>query len=382
MFNRRSSANWYDTVVIGAGKSGLAAGYHLARTGRSFVMIDANERPGDAWRRRWDSLRLFSPAQWNSLPGLTFPAPAGTFPTKDEMAEYLDVYARRFGLPIEHGVRATRVARNRDRFVVECTDRSFACSNVVVATGYSAHPRVPEFAKGLDTNIRQLHSSAYRRPSDVAGPSVLVVGFGTSGAEIAMELAAAGRSVRIAGQPTFHIPNLVLKLPGNLWWRFIHNVLTIDTPIGRRAAPKFKAGGAPLIRVDRAQVIASGVEHVSRVSGTVMGAPQLDDGRVLETSDVVWCTGFRPDYRFIDLPALRLDAKGWPITPYGVAERIPGLYFLGIPFQVGLTSLLVGGAERDAALVVRHIEQRPVLQESPGLKDSPPMQTIESVESD
>ena len=382
MLNRRSSANWYDTVVIGAGKSGLAAGYYLARTSRSFVMIDANERPGDAWRRRWDSLRLFSPAQWNGLPGLVFPAPAGTFPTKDEMAEYLDVYARRFELPIEHGARVTRVAHDQRQFVVECADRSLACSNVIVATGYSAHPRVPDFAKGLDVKIRQLHSSAYRRPSDVAGPSVLVVGFGTSGAEIAMELAAAGRSVRIAGQPTFHIPNLVLKLPGNLWWRFIHHVLTIDTPIGRRAAPKFKAGGAPLIRVDRAQVIASGIEHVPRVSGTVTGAPQLDDGRILDVSDIVWCTGFRPDYGFLDLPALRLDAKGWPIAPYGVAERIPGLYFLGLPFQVGLTSLLVGGAQRDAGLVVRHIEQSPVSREAPAVRGGSTTRALESVETD
>jgi putative flavoprotein involved in K+ transport len=381
MLSRRSSVDWYDTVVIGAGKSGLAAGYYLARTSRSFVMIDANERPGDTWRRRWDSLRLFSPAQWNGLPGLPFPAPAGTFPTKDEMADYLDVYARRFELPIEHGVRVTRVASDRGRFVVECTDRSLVCSNLVVATGYSADARVPDFAKRLGAKIRQLHSSAYRRPSDVPGASVLVVGFGTSGAEIAMELAAAGRNVRIAGYPTFHIPNLVLKLPGNLWWRFIHNVLTIDTPIGRRAAPKFKAGGAPLIRVDRAQVIASGVEHVSRVSGTMMGAPQLDDGRILDVSDIVWCTGFRPDYGFLDLPALRLDAKGWPIAPYGVAERIPGLYFLGVPFQVGLTSLLVGGAERDAGLVVRHIEQRPVLQEPLAVRRGSPTRAVESVES-
>jgi len=217
---------------------------------------------------------------------------------------------------------------------------------------------VPNFAGQLDSNIQQLHSGSYRRPSDVTGQSALVVGFGTSGAEIAMELAANGRRVWISGRPTPHIPNVLPRLPWNIWWRNMHHVLTMDTPIGRRAIPKMRTRGAPLIRVTRQEVIASGVEHVRRVSGVVQGRPKLEDGRSLDVNAIVWCTGFRPDYRFIDIPSVPVDKKGWPLAPHGVVDRIPGLYFLGVPFQVGLTSMLVGGAGRDAELVVRHLVER------------------------
>jgi len=361
-----AALNRFDTIVIGGGQSGLAAGYHLNRAGGSFLIVDASRRSGDTWRARWDSMRLFSPAQYDSLPGLPLAMPKGTFPRKDVLADYLDAYALHFNFPVLRGVSATRVARHGADFVVECRDRAFSCANVIVATGAYSCPRIPNSSALLSPSIQQIHSSGYRRPEDVVGDRILVVGFGTSGIEIAIELAAAGRHVLLSGRPTaqalskfvpaiFAGKNPIFRLIGAAYWNFIHRVVTIDTPLGRKAKSQISLRGQPLIRLNRADALAAGVEQVTRVAGVAEGKPCLEDGRVMDVSAVVWCTGFRPSYDFLDLPDCPFDRKGLPIAPHGIVEEIPGLYFVGLPFQVGLTSTLVGGADRDAQLVVRHI---------------------------
>jgi putative flavoprotein involved in K+ transport len=184
-----------------------------------------------------------------------------------------------------------------------------------------------------------------------------------------MELAAAGRRVLLSGRPTvqalskfvpaiFEGKNPILRLIGAAYWNFMHNVVTIDTPLGRKAKSQISLRGQPLVRLNRADALAAGIEHVARLAGVTEGKPSLEDGRPLDISAVVWCTGFRPNYQFLELPELLLDGKGLPVAPHGIVEQIPGLYFVGLPFQVGLTSTLVGGAGRDAALVVRHIAQQ------------------------
>ena len=359
----------FDTIVIGGGQSGLAAGYYLNRAGGSFLIVDANQRSGDPWRGRWDSLRLFSPAQYDSLPGLPLAMPKGTFPGKDVLADYLENYASHFNMPILRGVCVTRVARQADDFIVECEDRTFSCANVIVATGAYSCPRIPDSSALLNSSIQQVHSSGYRRPEDVVGDHVLVVGFGTAGIEIAIELAAAGRRVLLSGRPTaqalakfvpaiFAGKNPILRLLGAAYWNFMHNVVTIDTPMGRKAKSQISLRGQPLVRLNRADALAAGIEHVARLAGVTEGKPSLEDGRELDISAVVWCTGFRPNYQFLELPELLLDGKGLPIAPHGIVEQIPGLYFVGLPFQVGLTSTLVGGAGRDAQLVMRHIARQ------------------------
>jgi putative flavoprotein involved in K+ transport len=356
----------FDTIVIGGGQSGLAAGFHLNRAGCSFLILDANQRSGDVWRGRWDSLRLFSPAQYDSLPGLPLAMRKGAFPSKDELADYLEGYAAHFNLPILRGTRVTRVARQAAGFFVECGDRTFSCANVIVATGAYSHPRIPDSSALVSPSIQQVHSSGYRRPEDVGGDRVLVVGFGTTGVEIAIELAAAGRHVLLSGRPTaqalakivpaiFGGRNPILRLIGAAYWNFMHHLVTIDTPLGRKAKSQIPLRGQPLVRFNRADALAAGVEHVARLAGITEGKPCLEDGRTVDVSAVVWCTGFRPSYEFLELPDCPFDGKGFPIAPHGIVERIPGLYFAGLPFQVGLTSTLVGGADRDATLVMRHI---------------------------
>ena len=345
-----------DAVVIGAGQAGLACGYHLAGAGMRFEILDAAARVGDVWRRRWDTLRLFTPAQHDGLPGFPFPAARNIFPDKEEFAAYLEDYAARFQLPVRTGTRVERVSRAGGGFAVETSAGTLWARNVIVATGANAVPRIPGFASGLDASIGQLHSSQYGRPADIADGDVLVVGAGTSGAEIALELAASHR-VLISGRPTPRIPDPLLRYAGGLYWHFIHSVLTTHTPIGRKVAANFHKRGAPLIRISAKDLQRAGVVRMPRMTGTVDGLPAYDGGTSAGVRTVIWATGYRPELGWID--GLELPPSGWPTTQRGVVAGMPGLYFVGMPFQYALTSGLVGGVGRDAAYVVEQLVKQP-----------------------
>ena len=350
-----------DTVVIGGGQAGLAIGHSLAERGLSFVILDANARVGDSWRGRWDSLRLFTPARYDALPGLPFPAPPDGFPTKDQMAAYLESYAVHFRLPVRNGVRVTRVSKTGERFLVETNAGSWEARNVVVAMAAYQRPKVPELAKELSPRIVQIHSSAYRNPTQLRGGSVLVVGAGNSGAEIAVELRRSGRPVWLSGNDTGHIPFRIESRTGRLLQRLVlrvifHRVLTLGTPLGRRARPAVLAKGAPLIRQRPAELKAAGVHRVPKVTGTRGGSPLLEDGRALHVENVVWCTGFHPGFDWIDLPAFGPDGK--PAHERGVVAAVPGLYFLGLTFLHAMSSSMVHGVSRDAEHVADDVAQR------------------------
>jgi putative flavoprotein involved in K+ transport len=347
----KTSEHRFDTVVIGGGQAGLAVGYHLAHQERDFVILDAASRVGDAWRSRWDSLRLFTPARYSGLPGMPFPAPDGYFPTKDEMADYLQRYAARFALPVRLGVRVDALTREEGRYLLSVGDDRLAADHVVVATGPFQHPHVPAFASELDPQIVQLHSSEYRNPDQLQEGDVLVVGAGNSGAEIALELAATRRTY-LSGRATGRIP---LRLGRGFWW-FLSNVLTVDTPLGRKARKAALGRGTPLIRLRPKDVVAAGVERVPRTTGVRDGQPVLADERVLGVANVLWCTGFAPDFRWIALPVVGED--GYPVHYRGVVEGEPGLYVVGLQFLYALTSSLIGGVGRDAAYVCEHIAAR------------------------
>src|SRR5262245_46592476 len=267
----------FDTLVIGGGQAGLAVGHHLTRLGVDFAILDGGARVGDTWRRRWDSLRLFTPQQYDGLPGMPFPAPRNTFPTKDEMADYLTAYAARFALPVRLGVQVRELARTADGYEARTSAGSFTSRRVVLATGTNPQPRLPDFAAAMGTAVHQLHASAYRNPESLPPGDALVVGAGTSGVEIAIELARS-RRVWLAGKPTPHIPDPVLRYAGGLYWFLVSHLLTVRTPMGRRARRAVRSGGAPLIRVSVDDVRRAGVEQVPRVVGAAGGWPQLADG--------------------------------------------------------------------------------------------------------
>jgi putative flavoprotein involved in K+ transport len=345
------------TVVIGGSQAGLAVGYYLKQRGLPFVILDQNERIGDAWRKRWDSLHLFTPGRYNGLPGMPFPGSPWAYPTKDETADYLEAYARVFELPVRTGVKVERVARTGDRFEVTCGQQALFAENVVVATGAFNNPRVPSFARDLNKSIVQLHSKEYRNPSQIQKGAVLVVGAGNSGAEIAIEL-APDHQTWLSGPDTGQEParagsRLDHLLTPMMW--LVATRLTVKTALGRKLRDHFldPPRGIPLGRVRRKDFAPAGIQRVPRMTGVRNGYPVVEDGRIIEVSNVIWCTGFIPDYSWIDLSLP--THNGLPIHDRGIVDSCPGLYFMGLLFLYSLSSALVGGVGRDAEHIVDHI---------------------------
>lgn len=351
------------TVIVGAGQAGLATAYHLTRAGHDCVVIDRNRRVGDQWRRRYDSLLLNTPARCSALPGLPFPAPGRTYPTSSQLADYHEEYVRTFGIAFEGGVSVAAIEQAGSGWRVSTDRGTYEADNVVVATGGETHPRVPEVSDLIDPGIRQLHASDYHRPDDLLPGPVLVVGLGQSGADIALELARAGHEVHTSGAVRQEVPIDITSVIGRLVFRVIwfawNHVLTERTPPGRRLKAGIRSGRvtAPLIRVKRRHLDAAGVQrHDARTTGVEDGKPSLADDTVLDVANVVWCTGYRQDFSSIDPSPLAED--GWPRDRGGIVPDLPGLYFMGLLFQRGFYSMLVGGAGRDARHVARHILAR------------------------
>ena len=349
-----------DTVVIGGGQAGLASGYYLSQQKRDFVILDTHERAGDSWRKRWDSLRLFTPTGFNNLPGMPFPKSANRLPTKDEMADYLESYMAHFQLPMLFHTKADELAREGDAYLIATGTLRLKANHVIVATGAHPTPRVPVFASQLDSTINQFHSVAYRNPSQLRDGAVLVVGAGNSGVEIALELASR-HSVLLAGRDTGFIPanygNFSYEL-GVVLFKALMQRVTVDTAPGRwivQRARKFM-GGHPVVGVTPEDLLRAGIQRVSRVTGVSRGRPVLEDGRVLDVDNVMWATGFGRDYDWIKLPIF--DAKGDPIHHRGVVQTEPGLYFTGLPFQSSVLSGLVAGADIDAKYIAKQIHLR------------------------
>jgi len=358
----------FDVIVIGGGQAGLSVGYHLLRAGGfRFLILDANERIGDSWRNRWDSLRLFTPARFNGLDGMPFPAPRHYFPSKDEMASYLESYAARFQLPVRTGVSVKRLFERDGRYVVSTGNQQLEARQVVVAMGKYQRPRIPEFAGALSGTIRQLHSSEYRNLSQLRpGGGALLVGAGNSGADIGLEAARSGLETWLAGQSPGEVPfrpegfcgrNLLQPLVIGF---VFHRLLTVETALGRKVRPSALHGAAPLIRVKTRDLAAAGIQRVPRVIGVRDGQPLLVDGRVVDVANVIWCTGFDPGFDWIDLPVFAED--GEPQHRSGLVDGQPGLYFVGLHFLHALSSGMVHGVGRDAARIVEAIKLRASLQ--------------------
>ncbi len=349
-----------DAVVIGGGQAGLAMGYYLSQQKKDFVILDAHGHAGDSWRRRWDSLRLFTPTGFNSLPGMPFPKSADRFPTKDQMADYLESYAGHFQLPILFNTKVEEVARDDDYYLIAANTLHLKTRHVIVATGAHPTPRVPAFASQLDPAIHQLHSAGYRNPSQLRDGAVLVVGAGNSGLEIALDLAPR-RSVWLAGRDTGFIPanygNFSYEL-GVILFKALMQRLTVDTSPGRWIVQRARefTGGHPVVGVAPEDLVRAGIQRVPRVMGVDHGRPVLEDRNVLDVPNIIWSTGFMRDYSWIKLPVF--NAKGELIHHRGAVLAEPGLYFVGLPYQSSVLSGLVAGAGADAKYIAKQINAR------------------------
>ena len=351
----------YDTVVIGAGQAGLSAGSYLKKEGRSFVILDANRRVGDPWRHRYDSLHLFTPARYIGLPSGRFPGDPYAMPTGVEMADYLESYAERLELPVELGVRVDRIWREGNTYVVAAAgERRIEAEHVIVASGAHQQPRVPALAAELDPSIAQLHSSDYRNPSQFRPGGVLVVGAGNSGADISLD-AVGDHPTWLSGPDRGHIPvdidswfsrHVIVRIVVFLG----RHVLTVRTPVGRKAKQRLESQGVMLIRVKPHQLVAAGIRRGPKTVGVRDGKPMLEDGAVLDVTNVVWCTGYRHDLSWIDLPIF--DEDGRPLHERGIVTSEPGLAFVGLPFQYAQASDVLPGVGRDARYVVRQLAKR------------------------
>lgn len=360
-----------NTIIVGAGQAGLATAYQLSRIGQDCLVLDAHQRIGDNWRTHWDSLKLFTPARYNGLPGMPFPGDRWAYPGKDAMGDYLQSYAAAFALPVRSGIAVDRVTRSGGGFIVHAGHERFDADNVVIATGSYSVPKIPDFARDLDPRILTLHSSQYRSPAQLADGRVLVVGAAHSGADIAIEVASTHETVlcgRDTGQMPVKITNTratrLTRIVMPLGWFVQSHLATIDTPMGRKLKPYVRSHGGPLMRVKRSDLAAAGVERVyARVAGVSNGRPRLDDGRVLDVANVVWCTGFRHEFDWVE--QLTTGDDGWPKERRGVVADLPGLYFVGLKFQSSFTSMLVGGVGSDAAYIARHIADRATVRARP-----------------
>jgi len=343
-----------DTLIIGAGQAGLTMGYHLRRAGREFLLLDADARVGDSWRQRYDSLRLFTTPKYASLPGWRIPV--ADYPTRDEMADYLAAYAARFALPVRNGARVDSVIAEGGLLRASTADGDYLARNVVVATGTHRRPSVPAFADDLDPGIRQLTSLEYRNPAQFAPGPVLVVGAANSGTDIALDAATAGHDTYLAGRHPGQIPIDIDSPRGRratpLVMFVFRHVLTLRTPMGRKAAARHRAHGVNLVRNKLADLDRAGISRIGRIEHVQDGQPIPARGDLPPVNTVVWCTGSRGDYRFLELPVF--DEDGRPRHRRGVST-VPGLYFLGTPFQFALASEQIQGLDRDARYLLRQL---------------------------
>jgi putative flavoprotein involved in K+ transport len=354
------NAEKVSTLVIGGGQAGLTMGYQLARRNVSFRILDAHDRIGDAWRRRWDSLRLFTPARYAGLPGLPFPASGNAFLGKDAVADYLEKYAEHFRLPVSTGMKVSRLSKRDGRFVVETEQGRIEADQVVVAMANYQVPWTPPFARELSPHIVQIHSHHYKNPSQLKPGKTLVVGAGNSGADIAMEVVKT-HPTWMSGKESGHIPFQIDTLfARSVLFRLVrfigHHVLSLGTPIGRKAWPKLLTETTPLVRVKPNDLIRAGVQRVDRVVGVRDGRPLLTLGSTLDVANVIWCTGYEPGFSWIDLPAF--DEKGNPMHERGVVHRVPGMYFVGLHFLYAMSSATLIGIGRDAEYVAKAIARR------------------------
>jgi putative flavoprotein involved in K+ transport len=341
-----------DVVVIGGSQSGLAMAWHLAQQGLRFVVLEAGPEVGHVWRSRWDSLKLFTPAQYDALPGLAFPAPADTYPTKDPVADYLQAYANTFNLPVRLNARVTRLSKTDDGFEVQTADNTFRARQVVVATGPFQVPFVPPMASRLDPSVTQLHSADYRHPQALPDGPVLVVGGGNSGFQIAEELAAT-RQVDLSVAE--RVPMLPQRLAGRdlFWWLTRLGLLrvTVGSRLGRRVSRREFIIGTNKRRLER-----KGVRFRPRLVDAEGRTVRFADHSTLEdVGVVVWATGYRSDYAWIHIPSV--VREGRLVHRRGVTE-VPGLYFLGLSWQHTRGSALLGFVYDDAAWLADRVAIR------------------------
>ena len=341
-----------DVLVVGAGQAGLALAWHLNGTRARYLVVDSAPEVGHSWRRRWDSLRLFTPSQYDGLPGAPFPGPTDSHPSKDQVADYLRAYAESNAFPILTGTEVERLLPTADGFQAITSQGVLRARQVVVATGPFQRPHVPAITAMFDPDLPQIHSADYRNPDELSGDTVLVVGGGNSGLQIADELNRSRRVILAIGtQP----PVLPQRIAGRDVFFWLTRFGLIDKPADSPLARRVRARGDLVIGDGPRQLRRRGLDVRARVVRCEGRVASFADGTTAAVDAVVWATGFRSDYSWIDAPIA--DAHGQPLQQEG-RSPVPGLWFLGRPWQRSRGSALLGFVQHDAALIAGQIQRR------------------------
>jgi putative flavoprotein involved in K+ transport len=323
--------------------------WHLRQRGLQFVVLDAADTIGHAWRSRWDSLTLFTPARYSPLPGLAFPGDPDEYPSKDAVADYLHRYATEFDLPIQLSTTVTGLSQAGTVFDVETTRQHLRARQVIVATGPFQTPIIPSASAGFGERVVQLHSSAYRNPGQLPDGPVLVVGGGNSGMQIAEEIAASRPVVLAIGAAPAALPQRLLGRD-MFWWLTKTGLMRISgtSRVGRH----IRARGELLVGNSRRRVEQAGVGFRPRLTAADDGTARFADGTSTDPAAVIWATGFRSDYSWIQIPGATVD--GQVVHNRGISP-VDGLYLLGMPWQHTRGSALLGFVHADAAHLAGHL---------------------------
>ncbi len=340
-----------DFVVIGAAQAGLSMAYYLKKINKNFLIVDKEQEIGFSWLNRWDSLKLFTPAEFNKLPGMDFPAPKGHYPSKYEVAEYFKAYAQKFDFPVQLNTLVTEVKKEKGGFLVKCGDEVIKTKGVIVGTGPFHIPYTPPCAKNIANSVFQTHSNYYKNPTQLQEGPALVVGDGDSGFQILNEISKNGRKTYFSGNTKVQtLPQEVLGK--TLWWWFSKTgflSISRDTWLGKR----IMHGRQPVIGTDVKGILSrKNVQAVGFTNDAEGQTIYTEESTLRDVENIIWATGYRPDFTWIK--GLELKKDGYPKNQRGVSP-IDNLYFIGLPWLYTRGSATLGGIKKDAKYLCNYI---------------------------
>ena len=343
-----------DFIVVGAAQAGLAMAYYLKQQGHNFLVVDKETEIGASWMNRWDSLTLFTPSEFNNMPGMEFPAEKGHYPSKTEVAGYFKEYVQKFDIPVQLETYIQKITRVNDHFLLKSPQGDLKARNVVIATGPFHIPYTPAFSKKISSEVFQIHSNYYKNPDQLQSGPAMVVGAGDSGFQILDEISENNRKTYFSG--TTDVKVLPQEIMGKtLWWWFTKSgflSFSRDTWLGK----KISNSRQPVIGTDvkgilaRKNVIAVGKTKDAEIERILTEKQELRD-----IKNIVWATGYRPNFEWIE--GLELAKNGYPEHYRGVSN-MEGLYFIGLPWLHTRGSATLGGIKKDAAYLAGKIAER------------------------
>ncbi|CAM1350422.1 flavin-containing monooxygenase [Tenacibaculum ascidiaceicola] len=345
-----------DFVIMGGAQAGLSMAYHLKKMEKSFIVVDGEEEIGASWLNRWDSLKLFTPTEYNHLPGLKFNAPKGHYPSKYEVSDYFKSYVKKFDIPVQLNTLVTSVKKSAKGFHVIYNEGEILAKNIIVATGPFHIPYTPPCHTKLSDEVLQMHSNYYKNSKQLQEGDVLVVGGGDSGYQILDEISKDKKSKTVYFSGDTKVKTLPQQFLGKtLWWWFtLIGFLKFNkySWIGKKISTSLQ----PVIGTDVKEILSrENVVTVGRTKDALDNEVVFENKKVTSIKNIIWATGYRPNFKWIE--GLELDSDNYPKNYRGVSN-IEGLYFIGLPWMYTRGSATLGGVSKDASYLADIISKK------------------------